>query len=58
VIILYAITAIFADSITPTAESNLGAANALAGGDVAKRAVIRLSGTDQIGRDALGSGNL
>jgi peptide/nickel transport system permease protein len=55
VIILYAITAIFAGSIAPYGESEiLGAANVLAGGDVAAGGDPAYPlGTDQIGRDIL-----
>jgi peptide/nickel transport system permease protein len=55
VIILYAITAIFAGSIAPYGESEiLGAANVLAGGDIAAGGDPAYPlGTDQIGRDIL-----
>ncbi|AKS47685.1 peptide/nickel transport system permease protein [Octadecabacter temperatus] len=55
VIILYAITAIFAGSIAPYGESEiLGAANVLAGGDLAAGGDPAYPlGTDQIGRDIL-----
>jgi peptide/nickel transport system permease protein len=55
VIILYAITAIFAGSIAPYGESEiLGAANVLAGGDTAAGGDPAYPlGTDQIGRDIL-----
>ena len=55
VIILYAITAIFAGSIAPYGESEiLGAANVLAGGDIAAGGDPDYPlGTDQIGRDIL-----
>lgn len=55
VIILYAITAIFAGSIAPYGESEiLGAANVLAGGDImAGGDPAYPLGTDQIGRDIL-----
>ena len=55
VIILYAITAIFAGSIAPYGESEiLGAANVLAGGDITAGGDPAYPlGTDQIGRDIL-----
>jgi peptide/nickel transport system permease protein len=55
VIILYAITAIFAGSIAPYGESEiLGAANVLAGGDISAGGDPAYPlGTDQIGRDIL-----
>ncbi len=55
VIILYAITAIFAGSIAPYGESEIfGAANVLAGGDIAAGGDPAYPlGTDQIGRDIL-----
>jgi peptide/nickel transport system permease protein len=55
VIILYAITAIFAGSIAPYGESEiLGAANVLAGSDITAGGDPAYPlGTDQIGRDIL-----